>query len=66
MGIVKKYFIKKYYFDIVERDDGFSIVNTHRKNITDRDGIEEVIFNCKTFEEAERYIDKLKKGNYNL
>ncbi|GEM_PF-4490446 len=65
MAIIKAKFIKKYWFNIVKTSDGFSIVNTHRKqNMKDRDDIEKTIHFCKTLQEAESYLEKYEKGNY--
>lgn len=65
MTIIKAKFIKKYWFNIVKTKDGFTIVNTHRKqNMTDRDDIERTIHFCKTIQEAESYLDEYEKGNY--
>ena len=67
MQIIKKEFIKKYYFDIVKTTNGFVVKNTHRKeNMIDRDDIEKIVLICKTFEEAEEYLKKLKKGIYKI
>lgn len=65
MTIIKAKFIKKYWFNIVKTDDGFAIVNTHRKqNMIDRDDIEKTIHFCKSIQEAESYLDKYDKQNY--
>jgi len=65
MTIIKEKFIKKYWFNIVKINDGFAIVNTHRKqDRTDRDDIEKTIHLCKTLQEAENYLEKYEKGNY--
>ena len=65
--IVKEKFIKKYYFNIVQTDDGFSVVNTKRKfNRVDRDGIGYEIKFFKTQGEAEDFLEKHEKGNYDV
>lgn len=59
MTIIKAKFIKKYWFNIVKTSNGFSIVNTHRKqNMIDRDDIEKAIHFCRTLQEAEDYLEK--------
>lgn len=65
--IIKAKFIKKYWFNIVETDDGFSVVNTHRKqNMTDRDDIERTVGFFKTLQEAENHLDEYEKGSYEI
>ena len=65
MTIIKAKFIKKYWFNIVKTNDGFAIVNTHRKqNMTDRDDIEKTIHFCKTLQEAESFLESYEKNNY--
>ena len=63
--IIKAKFIKKYWFNIVETDHGFAIVNTHRKqNMIDRDDIERTVDFFKTMEEAEHRLEEYEKGIY--
>lgn len=57
--IIKAKFIKKYWYDIVETDNGFSVFNTRRReNQIDRDGIGYEVAFFKTLEEAEEFLEK--------
>ena len=67
MTIIKAKFIKKYWFNIVKTNDGFAIVNTHRKqNMVDRDDIEKTMHFYKTIEDAENHLEEYEKGNYKI
>ena len=58
--IIKGKFIKKYWWNIVQTDKGFSVVNTHRKqNMKDRDGREEIVKEFKTSEEANNFLENI-------
>lgn len=65
--IIKARFIKKYWFNIVETEDGFAVVNTHRKqNMIDRDDIEKTVNFFKTMQEAENRLEEYEKGIYEI
>lgn len=65
--IIKEKFIKKYWFNIVETDDSFNVVNTHRKlNRTDRDDIERTVDSFETVQEAEKRLEEYEKGIYGI
>jgi len=65
--IIKEKFIKKYYFNIVQTDNRFSVVNTKRKlNRRDRDGIEFELAFFNTEKEAETFLEKYEKGSYDV
>ncbi len=58
--IIKARFIEKYWFNIVETDNGFAVVNTHRGwNMIDRDDIEKTIGFFKTIQEAKNSLNEL-------
>lgn len=60
--IIKAKFIKKYWWNIVETDSGFAVINTYRKrNMADRDDIERVVVTFSNLEEAEKCLDEYEK-----
>ena len=57
--IIKTKFIKKYWYNIIETDNGFSVFNTYRReNQTSRDGLGYKIAFFKTIEDAEKFLEK--------
>ena len=65
--ITKSKFIKKYWFNIVETDDSFSVINTRRrKNQIDRDGLGYEIASFKTLEDAEKFLEDYEKNGYEI
>lgn len=65
--IIKAKFIRKYWVDIIETDNGFSVFNTQRrKNQIDRDGIGYEIAYFKTREEAEQFLQRIEDEHYEL
>jgi len=65
--IIKARFINKYWLNIVQIDNGFALVNTHRgRKMSDRDGIEKVIEYFNTREEAENRLKEYEKGKYTI
>ncbi len=67
--IVKAKFIKKYWFNVIQTENGFYVFNTQRKrNQFDRDGIgykvPESEFN--TLDEAVNFLEEYEKGNYDV
>lgn len=56
--------IKSIVWNIIDTGNGFTVVNTHRKeNMKDRDNIEESKGEFKTFEEAEKFLEKQTRIN---
>jgi hypothetical protein len=65
--IIKSKFIKKYWYDIIETNNGFSVFNTRRKmNQIDRDGLGYEVAFLKTLKEAEDFLEKYDKEGYNI
>lgn len=67
--IVKERFIKKYWFNVIQTENGFYVFNTKRKrNRIDRDGIGYMVpeseFN--TLDEAIKFLEDYKKGGYTI
>lgn len=55
--LIKPKFIKGYWHNIVQTDNGFSVVDTQRKrNQIDRDGIGYKVECFKTLEEAKLFL----------
>ncbi len=67
--IVKAKFIKKYWFNIIQTENGFYVINTQRKrNQIDRDGIGYMIpeSEFKTLDEAIKFLGEYEKGDYDI
>ena len=65
--IIKTKFIKKYWFDLVETTDGFSIFNTRRRgNQIDRDGVGYTVEHFKNLDEAVQFLEKYEKDGYDV
>ena len=67
--IVKSRFIKKYWFDIIQTENGFHVFNTKRKwKISDRDGIgyEVPESEFSTLDEAIEFLNDYEKGGYDV
>ena len=62
--IVKTKFIKNFWFNIIQTDNGFHIFNTQRKrNQADRVGIGFIVpdSECKTLAEAVKLLNNLEQ-----
>ncbi|KKS73577.1 MAG: hypothetical protein UV46_C0069G0003 [Candidatus Gottesmanbacteria bacterium GW2011_GWC2_42_8] len=67
--IIKAKFIKKYWFNIIQTENGFYVFNTQRKRkLPDRDGIGYIVpeSECNTLDEAVNFLEEYEKGGYDV
>ncbi len=63
-SIIKSKFIKKYWFNIVQSENGFYIFNTQRKRkLSDRDGIGYIVpdSECSSLAEAIKFLEDYER-----
>ncbi len=64
--IVKTKFIKKYWFDIIQTEQGFYVFNTQReRKLSNRDGVGYIVpeSECNTLDEAIKFLEDYEKDS---